>query len=95
MKKIIVKKNEIQMALSIVEENEFELAMQGLINEYPDCEIIVSTTELEECYKNRMAEYPGIEDFLNAYFDGGEFAVQELQNMRLAVKAKYPKPSPI
>lgn len=57
-------------------------------------EIIDITAEhaLEECIKNRKAEYPTMEEFLNAYFDGGEVAVQALQAVRLAVKAKYPKP---
>lgn len=47
---------------------------------------------LKECIANRKAEYPTMEEFLNAYFDGGEVAVQELQAKRIAVKAKYPKP---
>lgn len=47
---------------------------------------------LKECIANRKAEYPTMEEFLNAYFDGGEVAVQELQAKRLAIKAKYPKP---
>ena len=57
-------------------------------------EIIDMTQEyaLQECIANRKAEYPTMEEFLNAYFDGGEVAVQELQAKRLAVKAKYPKP---
>jgi hypothetical protein len=57
-------------------------------------EIIDMTQEyaLEQCIANRKAEYPTMEDFLNAYFDGGEVAVQILQAQRLAVKAKFPKP---
>lgn len=47
---------------------------------------------LQQCIANRKAEYPTMEEFLNAYFDGGEVAVQELQAKRLAIKAKYPKP---
>lgn len=47
---------------------------------------------LQECIANRKAAYPTTEDFLNAYFDGGESAVQALQAQRLAVKQKYPKP---
>lgn len=47
---------------------------------------------LQQCIANRKAEYPTMEEFLNAYFDGGEVAVQALQAQRLAVKAKYPKP---
>lgn len=57
-------------------------------------EIVDITQEhaLKECIANRKAEYPTMEEFLNAYFDGGESAVQELQVKRIAVKSKYPKP---
>jgi hypothetical protein len=48
--------------------------------------------ELDLCVKSRVAEYPDLGDFLNAFFDGGEPALAELQAKRLAVKAKYPKP---
>jgi hypothetical protein len=47
---------------------------------------------LAECISKRKSEYPSAEQFLNAYFDGGEQALAELQAKRLAVKAKYPKP---
>jgi hypothetical protein len=47
---------------------------------------------LAECISKRKSEYPSAEDFLNAFFDGGEQALAELQAKRLAVKAKYPKP---
>ena len=48
--------------------------------------------ELQECISKRIAEYPTFGDFMNAFFDGGEQALAELQAKRLAVKAKYPKP---
>jgi hypothetical protein len=48
---------------------------------------------LEECISKRKSEYPSAEEFLNAFFDGGEAALAELQAKRLLVKAKYPKPS--
>jgi hypothetical protein len=47
---------------------------------------------LADCLSKRKAEYPSAEEFLNAFFDGGEQALAELQAKRLAVKAKYPKP---
>jgi len=47
---------------------------------------------LEECISKRKSEYPSAEEFLNAFFDGGEQALAELQAKRLAVKSKYPKP---
>lgn len=48
--------------------------------------------ELAECLAKRKAEYPSPEDFLNAWFDGGDAALEELKQKRLAVKAKHPKP---
>jgi hypothetical protein len=47
---------------------------------------------LAECISKRKAEYPSAEEFLNAFFDGGEQALAELQAKRLVIKAKYPKP---
>lgn len=47
---------------------------------------------LQECIKNRKSEYPTMEEFLNAFFDGGDEALQELQAKRISVKNKYPKP---
>ena len=47
---------------------------------------------LEECIEKRKAEYPSPEEFMNAYFDGGEAALNALNVARLAVKQKYPKP---
>jgi hypothetical protein len=47
---------------------------------------------LAQCISKRKAEYPTAEEFLNAFFDGGQNAIDELQAARLAIKAKYPKP---
>jgi hypothetical protein len=57
-------------------------------------EIVDITTEhaLRECIANRKMEYPTPEEFMNAFFDGGDEAISELQAKRLAIKAKYPKP---
>lgn len=59
-----------------------------------EIEIIDITYEhdLDECIKNRIAEYPRPEDFMNAFFDGGQEALDELHALRLTIKAKYPKP---
>ena len=57
-----------------------------------EIEDITAEHELAECIKKRKAEYPSAEEFLNAFFDGGDEAVAELQAKRLAIKAKYPKP---
>ena len=48
--------------------------------------------ELAECISKRVSEYPTPSDFLNAFFDGKDEALHDLELKRLAVKAKYPKP---
>lgn len=53
---------------------------------------VTAEHELARCIQKRVAEYPSAADFLNAYFDGGEAALDALRAARLAVKAKYPKP---
>jgi hypothetical protein len=57
-----------------------------------EIEDITYEYELNEVISKRKSEYPTMEEFMNAYFDGGEVAVQDLQNKRLGIKAKYPKP---
>lgn len=57
-----------------------------------EIEDITAQHELNECIAKRKAEYPNAEEFLNAFFDGGQDAIDELQAARLAIKAKYPKP---
>jgi hypothetical protein len=47
---------------------------------------------LSQCIAKRKAEYPSAEEFLNAFFDGGQTALDALADMRLVIKAKYPKP---
>jgi hypothetical protein len=65
----------------------------GLSNEYTvEITDISSEYALAEVIKNRVSEYPTPADFMNAFFDGGDAAVADLQAKRLAVKAKYPKP---
>jgi hypothetical protein len=48
--------------------------------------------DLDLCIAQRIAEYPDLGAFLNAFFDGGDAAIEGLRAQRLAVKAKYPKP---
>ena len=40
--------------------------------------------------KNRLEEYPSIEDCIHALLDGGD-TLTDLQELRQAVKNKYPK----
>jgi hypothetical protein len=57
-----------------------------------EIEDITAQHALAEVIAKRVAEYPSAEEFLNAFFDGGQAALDALQAARLAVKAKYPKP---
>jgi hypothetical protein len=57
-----------------------------------EIEDITAEHALKQVIANRRAEYPSAEDFLNAFFDGGQSALDALQVQRLAIKAKYPKP---
>lgn len=47
---------------------------------------------LNECYQKRLAEYPTIQEFLDAYLDGNKSDMDALRAKRLEIKVKYPKP---
>lgn len=53
---------------------------------------VTAEHELAQVIAARKAEYPSPEEFMNAYFDGGEAALDALRASRLSIKAKYPKP---
>ena len=53
---------------------------------------ISAQVALENCMAARKAEYPTAEEFLNAFFDGGEAGLEALRAKRLAIKQKHPKP---
>jgi hypothetical protein len=53
---------------------------------------ISAEVALADCIASRKTEYPSAEEFLNAFFDGGDAALEALKAQRLAIKAKYPKP---
>lgn len=53
---------------------------------------VTAEHELAQVIAARKTEYPSAEEFLNAFFDGGDEALEELRQKRLAIKAKYPKP---
>lgn len=47
---------------------------------------------LQECLAARKAAYPSPEEFMNAFFDGGEQAIEIMRQVRLTIKAAHPKP---
>ena len=57
-------------------------------------EVIDITYEhnLDLCIAQRISEYPDLGKFLNAFFDGGQEALDALRAERLVTKSKYPKP---
>ena len=57
-----------------------------------EIEDITAEHELAECLRKRKLEYPTPEQFMNAFFDGGDQALQDLRDLRLLIKGKYPKP---
>jgi len=48
--------------------------------------------ELDKVVQKRRSLYPSPEEFMNAFFDGGEEAIEELRQRRLEVKENNPKP---
>lgn len=80
--------NEVSPAVGALMEQWVKLKAEYTV------EIVDVSAEyaLAEVIAKRKAEYPSPEEFLNAYFDGGDAAVQLLNAKRQAVKAKYPKP---
>lgn len=102
--KIIVVNTSInQKWVSILSEQENQQWLQtcqdsgtfGNINDYSVQIINLDTDydyQLSLILDKRRAEYPTAEQFLDAYFDGGEAGIEQLRKLRLAVKAKYPKP---
>lgn len=54
-------------------------------------EDITEQHNLQQVIAKRKAEYPSAEEFMNAFFDGGDEAIAALQAKRLEIKAKYPK----
>jgi len=78
----------VQEAIPAVMKKEVKLKAEYSV-EIVD---ISAQVALENCMAARKAEYPTPEEFMNAFFDGGESAVAALQAKRLAIKQKYPKP---
>lgn len=100
MKKVILKKDGLEIGFAIVEDDK-AMEMADIYHndnkgEEYSVEVLDLTQDydylLAECIKNRIAEYPKPEEFMNQFFDNNEIGLQELQAKRLQVKSKYPKP---
>ena len=95
---------EIQPAMAaVIDENGNEVspAVAAVVKEFVklraeytvEIEDITAESELAEVLAKRKAEYPTIEDFMDAWFDGGQQGLNQLKAKRESVKAKYSKPS--
>jgi hypothetical protein len=69
-------------ALGLGEAGEYSVEVTDISYEY----------DLAQCIAARKAAYPSPEEFMNAYFDGGEQAIEVLRHIRLTIKAAHPKP---
>lgn len=99
MKKINIYVDEILFGNIETQDSSVESAKAGILALHPEWtnyrfeEIDITLDhDLALCLQRRRAEYPTAEQFLDAYFDGGEAGIEQLRKLRLAVKAKYPKP---
>jgi len=78
----------VQEAIPAMMKKEVKLKAEYTV----EIEDISAQVALENCMAARKAEYPTAEEFLNAFFDGGEAALTALQAKRLLVKQRHPKP---
>ena len=78
----------VQEAIPAVMKKEVKLKAEYTV-EVID---ISAQVAFENCMAARKAEYPTAEEFLNAFFDGGEAGLEALRAKRLAIKQKHPKP---
>lgn len=99
MKKLLVKSNDIIIAHTQGSDEDLAIWLEGDKFKYPQDAIaeyheLSYEDKLQECFHKRKSEYPSPEEFMNAWFDGGAEVLNNLELKRLAVKAKYPKPTP-
>ena len=65
---------------------------QSILNEWAENELARQLDEETNGWiRNRLAEYPSLQDCLHALLDGGD-TLTDLQAARQAVKDAYPKP---
>ena len=102
MKKLLVKFNDEIIAQTQGTDEDLALWLAGDSFKYPEGSIVEYIDleqdfdyKLAKCIEARVLEYPSFSQFLNAYFDGGSPALDELRAKRLEIKAKYPKPEQV
>lgn len=78
---------EVSPAIPAVTQKKVKLKAEYTI----EIEDITEEHNLQQVIAKRKAEYPSAEEFMNAFFDGGDEAIAALQAKRLEIKQKYPK----
>lgn len=61
------------------------------VDVYEEVEVDASTWKIENYALLRKAEYPPIEEYMDAYVKGNTTAIKAYKDKCLAVKEKYPK----
>lgn len=73
------------------DEEDNDIIETRLVNVYEEIEVDVNAWKIENYAILRKAEYPPIEDYMDALVKGDEEAMEAYKEKCLAVKAKYPK----
>ena len=81
--------NEVEPAKAAVFEQFVKLRAEYTV----EIQDITAEVALAEVIRKRKADYPTAEDFMDAWFDGGQAGLNALRDKRNTIKAKYPKPA--
>ena len=73
------------------DEEDNDIVETRLVNVYEEVEVNVSAWKIENYALLRKAEYPPIEEYMDALVKGDEEAIEAYKEKCLAVKAKYSK----
>lgn len=73
------------------DEEDNDIIGTRLVNVYEYVEVDIEAWKKENYVELRKAEYPPIEEYMDAYVKGNTTAIKAYKDKCLAVKEKYPK----
>lgn len=73
------------------DEEDNDIVETRLVNVYEEVEVDIEAWKKENYVALRKAEYPAIEEYMDAYVKGNTTAIKAYKDKCLAVKEKYPK----
>lgn len=73
------------------DEEDNDIVETRLVNVYEEVEVDIEAWKKENYWLLRKAEYPPIEEYMDAYVKGNTTAIKAYKDKCLAVKEKYPK----